>query len=346
MLLGLPGAALYRFANTADAMWGYRDRREWSGKFAARADDVVNLIPARLTALALLGAGSLRRGGLAALAREAGRTASPNSGWPMAALALALGVRLGKPGVYVLNPDGAVPGPADCVLRCGAWRSPAPCSGWRRRPGARRRMAEPPAIHGGTDAGPDPLWDFSTNANALGPCPTVLHAVQAADLTRYPDPLYTALREALAAHHATDPARIAVGAGASELILRLVRALPGPVLVPAPGFAEYARCARIEGRAVIEAHSPDEFLHRQHEAGLGFVCWPNNPTGEVWPAAFLRRAAAAGRVVVDLAYAPLCPDGVIDAPAAALRLLRAQQGLWTYRGARGLCGGAAGLAGA
>lgn len=181
-------------------------------------------------------------------------------------------------------------------------------------------MAEPPAIHGGTDAGPDPLWDFSTNANALGPCPTVLHAVQAADLTRYPDPLYTALREALAAHHATDPARIAVGAGASELILRLVRALPGPVLVPAPGFAEYARCARIEGRAVIEAHSPDEFLHRQHEAGLGFVCWPNNPTGEVWPAAFLRRAAAAGRVVVDLAYAPLCPDGVIDAPAAALRL--------------------------
>jgi len=44
------------------------------------------------------------------LPREAAKTPSPNSGWPMAALALALGIRLGKPGVYVLNPDGKVPG--------------------------------------------------------------------------------------------------------------------------------------------------------------------------------------------------------------------------------------------
>jgi adenosylcobinamide-phosphate synthase len=112
LLFGLPGAALYRFANTADAMWGYRGRWEWAGKFAARADDLLNFLPARLTALALLGAGALRPGGLAALAHEARRTASPNAGWPMAAMALALGVRMGKPGVYVLNPDGAVPGPS------------------------------------------------------------------------------------------------------------------------------------------------------------------------------------------------------------------------------------------
>ena len=113
LLCGLPGAALYRFANTADAMWGYRGRWEFAGKFAARADDVLNFLPARLTALALLGAGALRRNGRAALAREAGRTASPNSGWPMAAMALALGVRMAKPGVYLLNPEGAVPGPSD-----------------------------------------------------------------------------------------------------------------------------------------------------------------------------------------------------------------------------------------
>ena len=113
LLLGLPGAALYRFANTADAMWGYRGRWEWAGKIAARADDLLNLVPARLTALALLGTAALRPGGLAALGREARRTTSPNSGWPMAALALALGVRLGKPGVYQLNAAGAVPGASD-----------------------------------------------------------------------------------------------------------------------------------------------------------------------------------------------------------------------------------------
>lgn len=107
LLLGLPGAALYRFANTADAMWGYRGEWEWAGKFAARADDVLSWLPARLTAVALW----LCRPdfGLAGLATEARKTPSPNSGWPMAALALGLGVRLGKPGVYVLNPKGRRP---------------------------------------------------------------------------------------------------------------------------------------------------------------------------------------------------------------------------------------------
>jgi histidinol-phosphate aminotransferase len=173
-------------------------------------------------------------------------------------------------------------------------------------------------MHGGTDAGPEPRWDFSTNANALGPCPAVLRAVRAADLSRYPDPQYSALRSLIAAHHATAPERIAVGAGASELILRLVRAMPGPVLVLGPTFSEYARCARMEGRALVEAHSPAEFLDRQNRhAGLGFICWPNNPTGAVWPAEFVTRAAAGGRLVVDLAYAPLCPEGTIDMAAAA-----------------------------
>ncbi|MBI2771176.1 MAG: cobalamin biosynthesis protein CobD [Burkholderiales bacterium] len=106
VVLGLPGAALYRFANTADAMWGYRGERggrvwEWAGKFAARADDALSWIPARLTALLIAGCA----GGLpwSRLRGEARRTPSPNSGWPMAAMALALGVRLAKPGVYALN---------------------------------------------------------------------------------------------------------------------------------------------------------------------------------------------------------------------------------------------------
>ncbi|MNU80250.1 cobalamin biosynthesis protein [compost metagenome] len=115
VLFGLPGAALYRFANTADAMWGYRGERggrdwTWFGKWAARADDVLSWLPARLTVLLLaLAAGRWPRG----VAREARRTPSPNSGWPMGAMALLLGVRLAKPGVYALNGEGRAAAPAD-----------------------------------------------------------------------------------------------------------------------------------------------------------------------------------------------------------------------------------------
>jgi adenosylcobinamide-phosphate synthase len=135
VLLGLPGAALYRFANTADAMWGYRGvyrgrNWEWAGKWAARVDDGLSWLPARLTACLLAlayGLQALARPGtsritpdealapsfLARLRAEAGRTASPNSGWPMAAMALALGVSLHKPGVYVLNAAGQAPQASD-----------------------------------------------------------------------------------------------------------------------------------------------------------------------------------------------------------------------------------------
>ncbi len=183
-------------------------------------------------------------------------------------------------------------------------------------------MGEGPGIalepHGGTDGGAEPRWDFSTNANPLGPCPAVLEAVRAADLTRYPDPAYTAVRVALAGWHGVDPDCVAVGAGASEVILRLVRASPGRVLVLAPTFSEYARCARAEGRDVIEARNPDEFLARQREAGIGFLCTPNNPTGECWPAGFLAEAASGGRLVVDLAYAPLSSAGEAAVPGGVL----------------------------
>ena len=106
-LAGLPGAVLYRFANTADAMWGYRGRWEWAGKWAARADDVLSWVPARITAL-LLCAAAWRWPGLDALRAQAACTPSPNGGWPMGALALLLGCRLGKPRAYLLNPDGRV----------------------------------------------------------------------------------------------------------------------------------------------------------------------------------------------------------------------------------------------
>jgi adenosylcobinamide-phosphate synthase len=114
VLLGLPGAAAYRAINTADAMIGYRHGAlEHFGKVAARLDDVLNLIPARLAALALVVAAPLAgadgRRAWTTMRRQHGRTASPNAGWPMAAMAGALGVRLEKPGHYVLG-EGRLPG--------------------------------------------------------------------------------------------------------------------------------------------------------------------------------------------------------------------------------------------
>jgi adenosylcobinamide-phosphate synthase len=114
LVAGLPGAALYRFANTADAMWGYRDHRRWMGQWAARADDALSWAPARLTALTLYLA-AWRWPDWRALRVEAVRTPSPNGGWPMGAMALLLGVRLSKPGVYALHGSGRAPLPQDTL---------------------------------------------------------------------------------------------------------------------------------------------------------------------------------------------------------------------------------------
>jgi adenosylcobinamide-phosphate synthase len=109
VVAGLPGAALHRFANTADACWGYRTPRWlYAGRVAARADDALNLAPARVTAALLLGRGDWRR-----LRTEARRTSSPNAGWPMAALAVRLDLRLPKRDHYLLNPTGADAGAGD-----------------------------------------------------------------------------------------------------------------------------------------------------------------------------------------------------------------------------------------
>ncbi|MDP2306450.1 MAG: adenosylcobinamide-phosphate synthase CbiB [Pseudomonadota bacterium] len=106
-LLGLPGIVFYRAANTMDSMIGYHGRYEWLGKAAARLDDALNLVPARLTALLLLVGGGLVgadvRGGWRVMRRDATKTESPNAGWPMAAMAGLLGVRLEKPGHYQLG---------------------------------------------------------------------------------------------------------------------------------------------------------------------------------------------------------------------------------------------------
>lgn len=117
---GLPLAWAYRFVNTADSILGYRDeRREYLGKFAARLDDVLNYIPARIAGWVVVLAASLANGSLGGawrtMVRQHGRTASPASGWTMSAAAGALGVTLEKIDHYRLEGGDRQPAVVDIL---------------------------------------------------------------------------------------------------------------------------------------------------------------------------------------------------------------------------------------
>lgn len=110
VLFGLPGIALYKAVNTADSMIGHLDERyRHYGWAAARLDDVLNWVPARLTALLITMAcfftpGASPSKAWATARRDAQKHESPNAGWPEAAFAGALGFKLGGPRAY----DGEV----------------------------------------------------------------------------------------------------------------------------------------------------------------------------------------------------------------------------------------------
>lgn len=134
VLLGLPGLVTYKLVNTADSMIGHRTPRyEVFGWAAARLDDVLNLIPARLTAL-VLAISALSKSSLRIAIRDAGAHRSPNAGWPEGAMAGALDVALSGPRSYNgqhqdlpwVNPNGDHRlGPAQidkaCTLLWRAW---------------------------------------------------------------------------------------------------------------------------------------------------------------------------------------------------------------------------------
>lgn len=171
--------------------------------------------------------------------------------------------------------------------------------------------------HGGPDADGVPAHDLSTNANACGPYPPALRAVQAADARHYPDPAYAALLGQLAAWHGVAPARIVPAASGSEFIQRLSAAVamcagPGAAMwQPAHAYGDYARAAQAAGLA--RAHEPAR-------AALLWACDPSSPLGQ--PQADLAGLAAALRpgqtLALDQAYEPLRLDGALALDAAAL----------------------------
>ena len=181
--------------------------------------------------------------------------------------------------------------------------------------------------HGGSDGSQPIRYDFSTNANPLGPPAAVIDAVAQADRWRYPDPGYTELRHQLAAWHSVKTARVLPTAGTSEAIRRLSLAafLNGirAVWAPRPGYADYAVAARAVGLAVHEYADADTLLSGLAQAGndatLVWVCEPNSPTGQSLPASFwleLLRLQEAGNAMIalDLAYQPLRLRAVDEVP--------------------------------
>lgn len=111
-VFGLPGAVCYRIVNTYDAMIGYRGKWEYTGKTAARWDDVFNYIPARISGFIIVIASALCKANAAngwrTMLAQHGMTASPNAGWSMSAMAGALNIPLEKEGEYRLGTGTAV----------------------------------------------------------------------------------------------------------------------------------------------------------------------------------------------------------------------------------------------
>ncbi len=200
------------------------------------------------------------------------------------------------------------------------------------------------SVHGGADQWGVPLHDFSTNANACGPCPHALAAVHAADPRSYPDPHYTALRDRLGDLHGVDADHIVLAASASEFIHRItaLAQLRGAqaVALPAHSYGDYAQAAAARGLASLR---PTEV--GWPEAGLHWACEPSSPVGAVDSVMLQWRkeewhtvSTPAVLRLIDCAYAPLrlAGEGWQSASASVFPVTAWQ--LWTPNKALGLTG--------
>jgi histidinol-phosphate aminotransferase len=156
------------------------------------------------------------------------------------------------------------------------------------------------------------LVKLDANENLYGPIPEVVEAVAKADFHIYPDPGSTALREAIADYAGVRPEQIVAGAGADELIdliLRLVQ--PKAIVDNVPTFGMYSFLAKINGARVVDVARKPGFevdvagceAAVRAGASVVFVTSPNNPSGNLMPAADLERLLASEAIVVlDEAY--------------------------------------------
>ena len=194
-----------------------------------------------------------------------------------------------------------------------------------------------PRIHGGADV----PWDFSTNANCLGPCPAVLAALDRVDVSRYPDPNYRALTEQLAQWHGVYPSRVLLGASASELIGRLHMALrlmhddPCSIAVPTPAYGDYSASALACGHRVI-VQSWKQIALSNQAIQMQWLTVPDSPLGQGVDLNNLMVHLASSTVphVIDCAYQTLLLDG----PRLPQQVLDAAWSIWSPNKALGLCG--------
>ncbi|MDR2490405.1 MAG: aminotransferase class I/II-fold pyridoxal phosphate-dependent enzyme [Spirochaetaceae bacterium] len=183
-------------------------------------------------------------------------------------------------------------------------------------------------------AGKKPPLDFSTNINPLGMPRAAVRALKknAARFAAYPDPLCRRLRAALSAHFDVPAEHIVCGAGAADLIYRLVQQhKPDTALVVQPSFAEYEKALAEAGAAIDRfylqppAFELDDAILPQITANTGmiFLCNPNNPTGKLIRPELVEAIAERCRETKTLLVMDECFLGLVTEGKAysAVRLL-------------------------
>ncbi len=346
---GCSAALAFKAISTLDSMIGHREApHTWFGLVAARTDDVANLVPARLAALAIAARRRAhrrrcRRRGARGIARRV------SARQPKRGLARSRTGRRARRAVGRREPLRRRPhGERGVQRRSGETeRRSSRARAVRGRDGDRGvgnrgdRGAPPmKAVHGGDVAAaarrldriPRTLLDLSANINPAGPPARVRAALRrtaarVSALERYPDPAYTELRTALAQAAKVEPAALAIGNGSAALIGAAVRALaPRCCVLPVPTFSEYRKAlhdAHVPTRT-FELAAPDFALDldrlvarvQRTAADLVILANPNNPTGTVLARAALRRFLARTPrtiTIVDEAFIDYVPSETLVA---------------------------------
>lgn len=190
--------------------------------------------------------------------------------------------------------------------------------------------------HGGNDVWGQPEVEFSSNANACGPCPMALQYIQKADPSHYPEPGYLKLRQRLAHFHGVAVERVLVAASGSEFIVRITalallqhrvnsREDRRGVWLPPHAYADYAQAAM--AYQLPRADAPEQ-------AALVWCCDPSSPLG-LYDAVLPHAQSLPGIVVLDRAYEPLRLQGKLPVHESVLDHVWQ---LWTPNKALGLPG--------